>query len=123
MEKKQKSVLIVDDSLVVRKAITKFLENYNVKIVGTATDGNAALEMFKKHSPDIVTLDITMPGIDGFEVLEEIIKLDKSTKVMVITALSDKATGLKALRSGAKSYLTKPFGPLKLKEAFERLIE
>ncbi len=123
MEKKIKTLLIVDDSLVVRKAITKFLEDYNIKIVGTATNGNSALEMFKQHDPDIVTLDITMPGIDGFQVLEEMMELKKSTQVMVITALSDKATGLKALKLGAKSYLTKPFGPQKLKEAFERLTD
>ena len=122
MDKNQKKLLIVDDSLVVRKAITKFLENYNVKIIGTATDGNSALEMFKKHRPEIVTLDITMPGLDGFDVLDEMIRLDKDVQVVVITALADKATGLKALRLGAKSYITKPFGPQKLKDAFERLI-
>ena len=122
MDKNQKKLLIVDDSLVVRKAISKFLENYNVKIIGTATDGNSALEMFKKHRPEIVTLDITMPGLDGFDVLDEMIRLDKDVQVVVITALADKATGLKALRLGAKSYITKPFGPQKLKDAFERLI-
>jgi two-component system chemotaxis response regulator CheY len=122
MDKTQKKLLIVDDSLVVRKAISKFLEDYNVKIVGTATDGNSALEMFKKLNPDIVTLDITMPGLDGFDVLDEMIRLDKNIQVVVITALADKATGLKALRLGAKSYITKPFGPQKLKDAFERLI-
>jgi two-component system chemotaxis response regulator CheY len=62
-----------------------------------------------------------MPGVDGFQVLEEMMELKKTTKVMVITALADKATGLKALKLGAKSYLTKPFGPQKLKAAFERL--
>jgi two-component system chemotaxis response regulator CheY len=123
MDKNQKKLLIVDDSLVVRKAISKFLENYNVKIIGTATDGNSALVMFKKYSPEIVTLDITMPGLDGFDVLDEMIRLDKNVQVVVITALSDKATGLKALRLGAKSYITKPFGPQKLKDAFERLID
>jgi two-component system chemotaxis response regulator CheY len=123
MDKNQKKLLIVDDSLVVRKAISKFLENYNIKIIGTATDGNSALVMFKKYSPEIVTLDITMPGLDGFDVLDEMIRLDKNVQVVVITALSDKATGLKALRLGAKSYITKPFGPQKLKDAFERLID
>jgi two-component system chemotaxis response regulator CheY len=123
MEKKIKTLLIVDDSLVVRKAITKFLEDYKIKIIGTATNGNSALEMFKQHTPDIVTLDITMPGIDGFQVLEEMMEINKSAQVMVITALADKATGLKALKLGAKSYLTKPFGPQKLREAFERLTD
>ncbi len=115
-------VLIVDDSTVIRKAITKFLEKYSVHIVGSASNGADALTMFTKYKPDIVTLDITMPGFDGFHVLDKMINLDDSVKIIVITALADKATGLKALKKGAKSYLTKPFGPEKLQEAFDRLI-
>ena len=117
-----KKVLIVDDSTVIRKALVKFLENYSVNIIGTASNGTDALEMFSKYNPDIVTLDITMPGFDGFHVLDKMRKIDDSVKIIVITALADKATGLKALKKGAKSYLTKPFGPDKLKDAFDRLI-
>ncbi len=117
-----KKVLIVDDSTVIRKALVKFLENYSVNIIGTASNGTDALEMFSKYNPDIVTLDITMPGFDGFHVLDKMRKMDESVKIIVITALADKATGLKALKKGAKSYLTKPFGPDKLKDAFDRLI-
>ena len=117
-----KKVLIVDDSTVIRKALNKFLEQYEVEIVGSASNGTTALEMFESQKPDIVTLDITMPGLDGFHVLKEMIKKDKKVKVIVITALADKATGLRALKNGAKSYLTKPFGPEKLREAFDRLI-
>ena len=117
-----KKVLIVDDSTVIRKALVKFLENYSVNIIGTASNGTDALQMFSKYKPDIVTLDITMPGFDGFHVLDKMRKIDDSVKIIVITALADKATGLKALKKGAKSYLTKPFGPDKLKDAFDRLI-
>ena len=122
MEGIMKKVLIVDDSTVIRKALVKFLENYSVNIIGTASNGTDALEMFSKYNPDIVTLDITMPGFDGFHVLDKMRKMDESVKIIVITALADKATGLKALKKGAKSYLTKPFGPNKLKDAFDRLI-
>lgn len=117
-----KKVLIVDDSTVIRKALVKFLEQYSVNIVGTASNGTDALKMFSQYKPDIVTLDITMPGFDGFHVLDKMRKMDDSVKIIVITALADKATGLKALKKGAKSYLTKPFGPDKLKDAFDRLI-
>jgi two-component system, chemotaxis family, chemotaxis protein CheY len=119
---KMKKVLIVDDSTVIRKAIAKFLERYSINIVGTASNGTDALKLFTEHKPDIVTLDITMPGFDGFHVLDKMIKLDDTVKIIVITALSDKATGLRALKKGAKSYLNKPFGPEKLQEAFDRLI-
>ena len=117
-----KKVLIVDDSTVIRKAIARFLERYSINIIGTASNGTEALKLFTEHKPDIVTLDITMPGFDGFHVLDKMIKLDDTVKIIVITALSDKATGLRALKKGAKSYLNKPFGPEKLQEAFDRLI-
>ena len=122
MEDKYKTLLIVDDSLVVRKSIVRFLEEYDLKVIGTASNGTVALQMFKKYHPDFVTLDISMPGLDGFYVLNEMVKIYQDSQIIVITALADKATGLRAIKSGAKSVLTKPFGPTKLKEAFERLL-
>jgi two-component system chemotaxis response regulator CheY len=122
MQKKIK-VMIVDDSSIIRQVIQKHLSEYNIEVVGTAGDGKTAIEVFKKTDPDIVTLDITMPEVDGLTVLEEMMKINNTAKVMVITALSDKATGLKAMKKGAKSFLGKPFTPEKLKESFSRLIE
>lgn len=120
--KEKVRLLIVDDSIIIRQAIKKYLSEYDIEIVGTAEDGRVALELFKKTSPQIVTLDITMPEVDGLTVLEEMLKIDKDVKVMVVTALSDKATGLRAIKLGAKSFLPKPFTPEKLKESFERLL-
>ena len=115
-------VLIVDDSVIIRQAIQKYLTVYDIEVVGTAEDGKMALDVFTKTKPDIVTLDITMPELDGLTVLEEMIKIKDDVKVMVITALSDKSTGLKAIKLGAKSFLPKPFTPEKLKETFSRLM-
>lgn len=122
MEKKLKTLLIVDDSLIIRKAISSYLEECNLEIVGMAHNGEVALKLFKEFNPNYVTLDISMPGPDGIFVLNEMIKINKSCKIMVITALADKATAIKAIRMGAKMYLTKPFNPKKLKEAFERML-
>lgn len=115
-------LLIVDDSFIIRQAIKKYLKKYNLEVVGTAENGKVALELFEKTNPDIVTLDITMPEIDGLTVLEEMIKINNSVKVMVVTALTDKATGLKAIKLGAKSYLPKPFTEEKLQESFDRIL-
>lgn len=115
-------VLIVDDSLIIREAIQKHLKDFNIEVVGMAEDGKVALEKFREHDPDVVTLDITMPELDGLSVLEEMLKIKKSVKVMVVTALSDKATGLRAIKMGAKSFLPKPFTPEKLQDSFKRLI-
>ena len=116
-------VMIVDDSLIIRQAIHKYLKNFNIEVVGTAENGKKALEIFKKTDPDVVTLDITMPELDGLSVLQEMITINNSVKVMVVTALSDKATGLKAIKLGAKSFLPKPFTPEKFKDSFARLIK
>ena len=121
MEEKVK-VLIVDDSAIIRQSIQKYLNDFNIEVVGTAEDGKVALDIFNKTNPDVVTLDITMPELDGLSVLEEMLKINQNVKVMVVTALSDKSTGLKAIKLGAKSFLPKPFTPEKLKSSFERLI-
>jgi two-component system chemotaxis response regulator CheY len=116
-------VMIVDDSLIIRQAIHKYLKDFNIEVVGTAENGKKALEIFKKTDPDVVTLDITMPELDGLTVLQEMLTINNTVKVMVVTALSDKATGLKAIKLGAKSFLPKPFTPEKLKDSFARLIK
>ena len=122
MNLKNKTLLIVDDSLIIRQAIARFIENFDIEIIATAHNGETALELYKKFLPDYVTLDITMPGLGGFYVLEEMIKINNKSKIIVVTALADKGTGLKALKMGASSYLNKPFGAQKFKSAFERLM-
>jgi len=115
-------VMIVDDSVIIRQMIKKYLSELNIEIVGTAGDGKSAIELFKETQPDVVTLDITMPKVDGFTVLEEMVKENSNSKIMVITALTDKATGMRAIKTGAKGYLSKPFTPEKLRSSFDRLI-
>ena len=97
-------LLIVDDSSIMRRTIEKHLSDYDIEIVGTASDGLQALEHVKKSQPEVVTLDITMPGMDGLTCLENIMKVAPQTRVMIITALSDKLTGLIALDKGARGY-------------------
>lgn len=116
-------ILIVDDSSIIRKAIQKYLEQYKLEVVGEAGDGRTAIEMFQEKKPELVTMDITMPEMDGLSALEEMLKLDNSARILVISALSDQATALKALKLGAKGFVGKPFTEDKLKEAFDRLME
>jgi two-component system chemotaxis response regulator CheY len=123
MSENRRTLLIVDDSLIIRQAIAKFIENFDIEIIATAHNGDTALELFRKFLPDFVTLDITMPGLGGFHVLQEMVRISKKSKIIVVTALSDKGTGLKALKMGASSYLNKPFGAQKFKTAFQRLLE
>jgi two-component system chemotaxis response regulator CheY len=102
-------LLIVDDSNIMRRAIEKYLTDFHLELAGTAGDGEAALVLFRRHLPDLVTLDITMPRMDGLSCLEAMLAIKADTKVLVISALKDPATGLAALRKGAKGFLAKPF--------------
>ena len=115
-------LVIVDDSSMMRTTIENQLTDYDIDIVGMADNGVRALEVIQEEKPDAVTLDITMPEMDGLECLENIMKVAPDTKVMVITALSDKLTGLKALKKGAREYLYKPVKPEELKRGFDLLL-
>ncbi len=112
-------VLIVDDSAMVRKALSRYTAKLDLEIVGMASNGFDAIEMVRKEKPDIVTLDITMPEMDGLVCLEQIMDDAPDTKVLIISALSDKFTAVKAVEMGASYYLIKPIEEEELTEAFE----
>lgn len=116
-------LLIVDDSSMMRTTIENHLQEYDITIVGKASNGEEALAMMLELKPDIVTLDITMPKMDGIQCLEKIMQARPGTKVMIITALSDKYTGLEALKKGAREYLYKPVTPEDLIEGFDSLLK
>jgi two-component system chemotaxis response regulator CheY len=102
-------LLVVDDSNIMRRAISKYLGNTSLELVGTAGDGMEALKLFRESLPDLVTMDITMPKMDGLDSLKKILEIKEDTKILVVSALSDKATGLKALTLGAKGFLSQAF--------------
>ncbi len=115
-------LLIVDDSSIIRRAIEKYLGPLGLEVCATASNGKEALDLFQKHQPDLVTLDITMPFMDGLSCLSEIKKIKPSAKVIVISALSDQATGIKALKLGAFSFLPKPFTEQQIVEEIRRVL-
>lgn len=109
-------LLIVDDSNIMRRAIEKYLSEFNIEIAGTADNGETALKLFEELKPDIVTLDITMPKMDGLTCLEKIMASNPQTRVLVISALKDPATAIAAIKKGARGFLAKPFTQEELKE-------
>jgi two-component system chemotaxis response regulator CheY len=114
-------LLIADDSNIMRRVIEKYLLEKRFELTGTAADGEAALTLFKKHLPDLVTLDITMPKMDGLTCLEQMLKIKPDTKILIISALKDSATGLRALKLGAKGFLSKPFTQPELIQEIEAI--
>jgi len=80
------------------------------------------LEVFKETSPEIVTLDITMPEMDGLTVLEKMLEINNEAKIIIITALNDKITKINAIKMGAKAFLDKPFTEERLSEVMEDIL-
>jgi two-component system chemotaxis response regulator CheY len=116
-------LLIVDDSSVVRRAIERDLESGQITEVDQAATGEDAIRLYGSKLHDVVTLDITMPGMDGLTCLDKIIEINPAARVLIISALRDKATAIDAIKRGASGFLCKPISPSELKEAFELLIE
>ncbi len=111
-------VLIVDDSMFVEKQISQILTSEGFEIVGTAKDGEEGLEKYKEVFPniDLVTMDITMPKMDGVTALEKIIEFDKDARVIMISALGKQDLVKKSLLIGAKNYIVKPLDRQKVLE-------
>ena len=93
--------MVVDDSMVIREKIQNVLKDEDFEIVGTAQNGVEAVEQFKVLKPRVMTLDITMPLMDGIETIKEIIALDTDVRILVVSALADKSTLIQAMHLGA----------------------
>lgn len=111
-------VLVVDDSMFVTKQIGQILTSEGFEIVATAADGEEGVEKYKELFPnvDIVTMDITMPKMDGVTALEKIIEFDANAKVIMISALGKQDLVKNALVKGAKNYIVKPLDREKVLE-------
>ena len=116
-----KRVLIVDDASFMRMSIKNMLANYDFEIVGEAENGVMAIEKYKELQPDIVTMDITMPEMDGLEALREIKKIDPGASVVMVSALGQEARMKEATIYGAKGFIVKPFKEEMLISALSKL--
>lgn len=115
-------LMIVDDSNIIRNRIQRLYNSDTFSLVATATNGDDAVEKFKLYKPEVITMDLTMPQMDGLECIEKLVELDPEVRILVVSALSDKATGIKALELGASGFLCKPFSEEELVEALDELV-
>ncbi|HET7579073.1 MAG TPA: response regulator [Bacillales bacterium] len=115
-------ILIVDDAAFMRMMIKDILTKNGFEIAEEASDGSEAIEKFKETSPDLVTMDITMPEMDGITALKEIKKLDASAKVIMCSAMGQQAMVIDAIQAGAKDFIVKPFQAERVIEAIQKAL-
>jgi two-component system chemotaxis response regulator CheY len=115
-------MMIVDDSNVMRRRIERSQQNDRLEVVGTAVNGLDAVTKFKQLLPDVMTLDLTMPEMDGIECVEHVLKIKSDVLILVVSALADKATAVEAIEKGANGFLCKPFTVVELNAALAELI-
>ena len=101
-------VLVVDDAAFMRKVVGDALTGSGHEVIGEAGDGVEAVEQFQQLRPDAVTLDITMPEMDGLSALREIIAIDPKARVVMCSALGQESKVLEAVKAGAKDFVFKP---------------
>jgi two-component system chemotaxis response regulator CheY len=115
-------LMIVDDSNIMRRRIERSQTFEELELVGTAGNGLDALELFKRSDPDVVTMDLTMPQMDGIECISRLVAMKPAVRILVISALADKATAVEAMEKGANGFLNKPFTDRQLNEAIAELL-
>jgi two-component system chemotaxis response regulator CheY len=119
-------LLIVDDSNMIRSRISRVVQGgglANISLVGLARNGAEALRVARATQPDVVTMDLTMPEMDGIECIREMLRILPRTNILVVSALSDKSTAIQALRLGARGFVAKPFSDDELKIALLDVVE
>lgn len=116
------TLMIVDDSNIIRNRIERSFSNSDINIVATACNGVDALEKFADFKPDLMTMDLTMPQMDGLECIQKIVAQGTGVSILVVSALSDKASALQALQYGARGFICKPFSEEDLVNGLKRLI-
>lgn len=116
------NILIVDDSLIMRRNLSLILRESGHTIVGEAGNGQQAYLLYRRFKPDLVTMDITMPNVDGIDALKHIIEEDPSAKIVMISALDQKEKVYTALRNGAKHYILKPLTAEKITSVIDEVL-
>ena len=115
-------VLVVDDAAFMRMMVKDILTKNNFEVVGEAENGKKAIEKYQELKPDLTTMDITMPEMDGISAVKEIKKVDPNAKVIMCSAMGQQAMVIEAIQSGARDFIVKPFQPDRVIEAVRKAL-
>lgn len=114
------NILVVDDSPIITRKLTMMLDLLGYRVVKTAGTGTEAISAYKACKPDVVTMDITMPDMDGIEATTRIMAEFPEAKIIMVTSHGQEKMVIDALKAGAKGYVIKPFDGQKLNEAIQK---
>lgn len=115
-------VLVVDDAIFMRKMISDILEGNGMEVVGEADTGALAVEKYKELKPDLVTMDIIMPEMNGIDAVRQIMSNDSQARIVMCSALGQQALVQDAMTAGAKDFLIKPFNPSRVIEVVSKIL-
>lgn len=116
-----KRIMIVDDAAFMRVVLKNILVQEGYEIVAEASNGLEAISQYETHKPDIVTMDITMPEMDGIVAMREILKTDDQARVCMVSAMGQEKVIMEAIKSGARDFIVKPFRPEDVLDKIKRL--
>jgi two-component system chemotaxis response regulator CheY len=117
-----KRVLVVDDALIMRKRIRDIAEEAGWEVAGEAKDGEEAVALFRQKRPDLVTLDIVMPNLDGVSALKQMMHEDPQARVVMVSAVNQKEKLAECIQAGAIDFIVKPFEKASLRGFFEKYL-
>lgn len=117
-----KRILVVDDAAFMRMMIKNILVKHGYEVVGEAENGEVAVQMYQELSPDLVTMDITMPEMDGIESVKAILGKDSEASIVMVSAMGQQTMVMEAIQAGAKDFIVKPFQQERILQAIERVL-
>ena len=115
-------ILVCDDSAFMRMMLKKLLAEKGHDIVAEAGDGKQAIQLYRQHKPDLVTMDITMPIMDGIEAVRHIHNEDPLARIVMVTAIGQRGVITEAIKAGASSFIIKPFDPDQIEETINKVL-
>jgi len=117
------NILIADDLQFIKLVLRDLLEKAGFRVVGEASNGEEAIELFLDKRPDVVLMDITMPKMDGLTALKKILKIDPGAKIIMCSALGQQTLIVQALQMGAKDFIVKPFRPERVVNSIKKILD
>lgn len=122
VNKMAQRILIVDDAAFMRMMVKDILSKNGFEVVGEAENGKVAIEKYKELKPDLITMDITMPEMDGIAAVKKIKEIDDSARIIMCSAMGQQAMVIDAIQAGAKDFIVKPFQPDRVIEAVRKAL-